>query len=371
MKSVAFIFGTRPEAIKLAPIIRKLKDNPQDFIVHVVVTAQHREMLDQALTVFGIVPDFDLNIMSHGQDLFGVTVSALSGIKDTLDNIKPDWVVVQGDTTTTFAGAIGAFYKKIPVAHVEAGLRTGNIYNPFPEEINRQIAGRIAKLHLAPTKGAKRNLLAEGVNEETIYVTGNTGIDALMWVNRNCENELDGILPPVLYQDTSKRLLLVTTHRRESFGEPMRDIMMALRKVAEDYRDIYLLFPVHMNPNVRRLASEYLADVDNIILREPLSYVPFVQAMKRSYLVLTDSGGIQEEAPSLGKPVLVLREMTERPEGIDAGNAMLVGTDREKIHTALCELLDDENKYRAMSCASNPYGDGKASDRIATLLADR
>ncbi|MBI5118511.1 UDP-N-acetylglucosamine 2-epimerase (non-hydrolyzing) [Candidatus Poribacteria bacterium] len=370
MKNVVFVFGTRPEAIKLAPVIMRMWSLQEEFRPLVIVTGQHREMLDHTLEVFGISPHIDLNVMSPGQDLFGVTNKALGGLGAALGEHRPDWVVVQGDTTTAFTGALAAFYLRIPVAHVEAGLRTRNIYNPFPEEVNRQLIGRIASLHFAPTEGARENLRKEGVDGGLIRVTGNTSIDALHWVLRTSENRLDGILPAVLHRDPSRRMILVTTHRRESFGPPMAGIMEGLRRVARTYPDVSLFFPVHRNPNVRRHAMGRLAGLENVILHDPIRYVPFVQAMKRSYLILTDSGGVQEEAPSLGKPVLVLRETTERPEGIAAGTASLIGTDPERIFETVSELLCDERKYDAMSRAVNPYGDGRAAERITAALSE-
>jgi UDP-N-acetylglucosamine 2-epimerase (non-hydrolysing) len=368
MKRVLFVFGTRPEAIKLAPLILRLRSEPGRFLPIVAVSAQHREMLDQTLEVFRIAPDYDLNIMRPGQTLFEITAKTLSGLQAVMEDSRPDWVVVQGDTTTTFAGALAAFYGKIPVVHVEAGLRTGNIYNPFPEEINRQLVGRIATLHFAPTAGAMRNLLAEGVPAERVTVTGNTSIDALQWVLRNTEDRLGAVLPRALLEDPRRKILLVTTHRRESFGEPMAMVMRALRQIAESHPELSVLFPVHRNPNVRRLAAEHLAETENIVLLDPLDYVPFVQAMQRSFLILTDSGGVQEEGPAIGKPVLVLRDTTERPEGIAAGTAILVGTDRTRIVAAVEELLRDADLYDRMSTSRNPYGDGTSSERIAAVL---
>lgn len=369
MKRVLFIFGTRPEAIKLAPVILRAQAMPDEFRVHVVVTGQHREMLEHTLDVFGIAPEINLDLMDQNQDLFSITHRAIKGLKSILEGRSFDWVVVQGDTTTAFVGALAAFYLKIPVAHVEAGLRTGDIYNPYPEEMNRQLIGRIAEIHFAPTVGAKENLKREGVKEKRILFTGNTGIDALHWVLRHSENQLDGILPEAIHRDPTIRMILVTTHRRENFGLPMSHVMDALRNIARAYPDIFLFFPVHMNPNVRKIAMERLQGLDNVILREPIRYVPFVQAMSRSHLILTDSGGIQEEAPSLGKPVLVLRETTERPEGVLAGTSEIVGTDSERIFNAVKELLINQDKYEQMSRATNPYGDGNAAARIVRALA--
>jgi UDP-N-acetylglucosamine 2-epimerase (non-hydrolysing) len=372
MKSLLFIFGTRPETIKLAPVILLAKSMPEKFKVKVVVTGQHREMLAQTLDVFGITPDCNLDLMDPGQDLFSITQKAIAGLKPALSAGHYDWVIVQGDTTTAFVGALAAFYLKIPVAHVEAGLRTGDIYNPFPEEMNRRLIGRIAEFHFAPTTGARENLKQENVEERRIQVTGNTSIDALHWVLKYSQDQLEEHLPEALRRDPAARMILVTTHRRENFGLPISNVMNALRKIAEAFPDVYLFFPVHLNPNVRKIAMERLGGIDNVMLCEPLPYIPFIQAMKRCHLILTDSGGIQEEAPSLAKPVLVLRENTERPEGISAGTAAIVGTDPERIFKAVEKLLFDEGVYNRMSHAKNPYGEGRAAEQILhTLAKDR
>ncbi|MCZ7585891.1 MAG: UDP-N-acetylglucosamine 2-epimerase (non-hydrolyzing) [Deltaproteobacteria bacterium] len=357
------VFGTRPEAIKLAPVIRELSKRTKDYTVRTVVTAQHREMLDQVLRLFQIEPDEDLAIMRPNQSLDAIVARAIGGLGEAMDKHRPDVVVVQGDTTTTFVGALAAFHRKIPVAHVEAGLRTWNAYSPFPEEINRQMTTRLTAVHFPPTEWSKNNLLAERVPEDRIHVTGNTVIDALLQVAER----------PYAFDDEKLRALpdrfvLVTAHRRESFGGPFRAMCEAMRDIAAHFPDVALVYPVHLNPNVRQPVGEILDGVSNVLLVEPMDYEPFVHLMKRSTIVLTDSGGIQEEGPSLGKPVLVMREVTERPEGIDAGTVRLVGTDKTRIVDAVSELLEDENAYRKMAEAKNPYGDGHASERIADIL---
>ncbi|MGB9791376.1 MAG: non-hydrolyzing UDP-N-acetylglucosamine 2-epimerase [Thermacetogeniaceae bacterium] len=362
---VLSIFGTRPEAIKMAPVIRELENHAQCIEQRVVVTAQHREMLDQVLRLFSLKPDYDLSVMRQNQDLFDVTVAVLKGLKEVLESERPDLVLVQGDTTSTFAGALAAFYCRIPVGHVEAGLRTYEKYAPFPEEINRVLTSHLADLHFAPTAKARDALLREGIGDEGIFVTGNTVIDALlMAVSIPCQ------LDPELERPFREngRVLLLTTHRRENLGEPLRRVYMALRRILERYRDVGVLFPVHKNPAVRREVERVLVGADRVYLTEPLDYLPFVNAMKRSYLVLTDSGGIQEEAPALGKPVLVLRDVTERPEAVAAGTARLVGTDPERLEAEVSRLLDDEDAYRGMAEAVNPYGDGMAARRIAQAI---
>lgn len=375
MKRVCIVIGTRPEAIKMAPVIRALnalKEQGQELDVRVCVTAQHRQMLDQVLALFKITPYYDLDIMRSGQDLTDVTVRVLTGLRDVLRNFKPEIVMVHGDTTTTFAASLAAYYERIPVAHVEAGLRTGNIYSPWPEEMNRRLTGGIAALHFAPTENAMYNLIREGVEANTIYVTGNTVIDALLHVasGLDCDAELlRKYDEQFAYLDPSKRLVLVTGHRRENFGEGFESICRAL-KVLSERRDLEIVYPVHLNPNVQAPVQRILANESSIHLIPPLDYLPFVYLMKRAYLVLTDSGGIQEEAPSLGKPVLVMRDTTERPEGVMAGTVKLVGTDERLIVTELSALLDDSVLYQRMSTASNPYGDGHAAERIASVLAD-
>jgi len=340
------IFGTRPEAIKMAPLVKALEAAP-DMEPIVTVTAQHRDMLDQVLRLFDITPDYDLNIMSQGQTLYDVTNRALMGLKSVLEEAKPDVVLVHGDTTTTFAGALASFYQEIPVGHVEAGLRTGDIYSPFPEEMNRKLTGSLATYHFAPTASSEANLKRENINTDHLYVTGNTVIDAL---------------------DTTKRTVLVTTHRRENLGEPMRHVYQSIRDLLNDFDDIQVVFPVHKNPKVRQVVQEELGEVDRVTLIDPLDYEPFANLMAKSYLILTDSGGIQEEAPALGKPVLVLRDTTERPEAVDAGTVRLVGTDKDAVYEAAYELLHSEAAYKTMSNSVNPYGDGKASERILQAL---
>ena len=365
MLKVMTIFGTRPEAIKMAPLVKALEAAP-DMESIVTVTAQHRDMLDQVLHVFKITPDYDLNIMSQGQTLYDVTTRALMGLKDVLEQAQPDVVLVHGDTTTTFAGALAAFYQEIPVGHVEAGLRTGNIYSPFPEEMNRKLTGSLATYHFAPTAGSEQNLLKENVDKEHIYVTGNTVIDALQMTVQDGYQFEDDDLNTLDYE--GKRIVLVTTHRRENLGEPMRHVYRAIRQLVDDFDDIQVVFPVHKNPKVRQVVQEELGHVDRVSLINPLDYEPFANLMARSYLVLTDSGGIQEEAPSLGKPVLVLRNTTERPEAVVAGTVQLVGTDKDRVYEEAHTLLADEKAYKQMSNAVNPYGDGKATHRILQAL---
>jgi len=380
MKKIMLIFGTRPEAIKLAPIIQRLKAEGSKFKPIVCVTAQHREMLDQVLNLFEIEPDYDLNIMIDNQDLFDVTVKALNGLKEILKKEKPDIALVQGDTTTSFVASLAAFYLKIPVGHVEAGLRTYNKYSPFPEEKNRHLTGVLADYHFAPTEWAKNNLLKENAPEDRIWVTGNTVIDALLWVvsrqksaggeqywNRYFKERWGLTLTT---NTNTCKLILVTGHRRESFGESFRNICLALKEIAKDRHDIKIVYPVHLNPNVQKPVRDILSDIPNIYLIGPLDYEPFVYLMEKACLILTDSGGIQEEAPSLGKPVLVMRNVTERPEGIEAGVVKLVGTDKERIVAETEILLDDKKAYEEMARASNPYGDGKAAERIVDILEE-
>lgn len=362
---VLSVFGTRPEAIKMAPVVRALQEAP-GIEPLVCVTAQHREMLDQVLGLFAIRPDYDLNLMRAGQTLFDVTTGVLSGLEEVLEDARPDCVLVHGDTTTTFTAALAAFYKKISVGHVEAGLRTGNKYAPWPEEMNRKLAGAITTWHFAPTSGAAANLRAEGVDEDSIVVTGNTVIDALLAVVdkvRGDDRVLDGLPLPA----TDKRLVLVTGHRRENFGAGFENICRALAQIA-GREDVEIVYPVHLNPNVLGPVRRILGDFDNIHLIEPLDYLPFVALMDKAEIIITDSGGVQEEAPSLGKPVLVMRETTERPEAVDAGTVRLVGTDPEKIIFECCRLLDDVEAYLGMSRAHNPYGDGQAAHRIVQFL---
>ena len=366
---ILFIFGTRPEAIKLCPVIQHMKSRPDDFDVRACVTGQHREMLDQVLGAFGVIPDHDLDIMRPGQTLSQSTSRIIAALEPILAEEKPDAVLVQGDTTTTFCGALAAFYAKIPVGHVEAGLRTGDPLQPFPEEINRVLTGRIATFHFAATQGAADNLYREGVDPAMVTITGNTGIDAVLHVKQALDaGKLVGLNGFRL--DASKKLIVVTAHRRESFGAGFDQICAALARLARR-DDVEIVYPVHPNPNVRSAVNRHLAGRPNIKLLDPMDYVAFVDLMRRAYLLLTDSGGIQEEAPSLGKPVLVLRDKTERPEAVSAGTARLVGANEDRIVEAVQHLLDDAHAYRQMARLHNPYGDGKASGTIAAFLADR
>lgn len=373
MIKVLSVLGTRPEAIKMAPVIKGIELHPELFDSVVCVTAQHRQMLDQVLELFEIRPDHDLDIMRPGQDLFSTTCAVLEGLKSVFHREKPDLVLVHGDTTTTMAAALASFYSKTKVGHVEAGLRTHNKLAPFPEEMNRRVTAAVADIHFAPTAAARENLLREGIPDEAIFVTGNTVIDALLSVlnrvksNPDMESRLAGMFP---FLDPAKRLILVTGHRRENFGAGFENICRALAEVAQKYRDVEILYPVHLNPNVREPVRRILGEEarSNIHLTDPIDYLPFIYLMNRSYLIITDSGGIQEEAPSLGKPVLVMRETTERPEAVAAGTVKLVGTDREKIVTETERLLEDSAAYRSMALAHNPYGDGHAAERIVEIL---
>lgn len=380
MKKILLVFGTRPEAIKMAPLVKEFQRHPEYFQTLVCVTAQHREMLDQVLHLFEIMPDCDLNIMQQGQDLYDITSRVLLGMKEVLKQSTPDLVLVHGDTTTTMAAALAAFYQQIPVGHVEAGLRTHNIYSPWPEEMNRQITGRIACWHFAPTELGKQNLLSEDVPENKIIVTGNTVIDALRFVVEKikADGEIRQSLQACLKQfgydlerlNEGRRLVLITGHRRENFGNGFINICSAIKALAEKYPSVDFVYPMHLNPNVRRPIEEVFgkSNLTNMFFIEPLEYLPFVYIMEKSTVILTDSGGIQEEAPALGKPVLVMRDTTERPEAVEAGTVKLVGADFTKIvHEVSC-LLDDENYYKQMSQAVNPYGDGKACDRIVNHL---
>lgn len=373
MKKILSVFGTRPEAIKMAPIIQELTKYPNKFINIVCVTAQHRQMLDQVLDLFEIIPDYDMNLMRPGQDLFDVTCNVIQGLKPILAQERPDIVLVHGDTTTTMAASLAAFYHHISVGHVEAGLRTGNKKAPFPEEINRRVTGTICDFHFAPTAAARNNLLREGIAEENIHVTGNTVIDALLSIVKRIE--FDQVIEHKMeeqfsFLDPSKRLLLVTGHRRENFGEGLEGICEALVEIADLRKDIEILYPVHLNPNVQEPVMRILGErkKTNIHLIEPVDYLPFVYLMQRCYLIITDSGGVQEEAPSLGKPVLVMRETTERPEAIEAGTVKLVGTRRGTIVTEVVKLLDNNQAYQQMRLAHNPYGDGSAAAKIISLL---
>lgn len=364
VKKIMLVFGTRPEAIKMCPLVKelKLRSNVQTIVC---VTGQHRQMLDQVLETFEIVPDYDLAIMKKCQTLFDVTISILERIKPVLDQEKPDVVLVHGDTTTTFATAIAAFYLQIPVGHVEAGLRTYNIYSPYPEEFNRQATSIISKFNFAPTELSKNNLLKEGKEAESIYVTGNTAIDALKTTVKDdyFHEELEWV--------GDSRLIMLTAHRRENLGEPLHHMFRAIRRIVDEFEDIKVIYPIHMNPVVRQTAEEILGDDDRIHIIEPLEVIDFHNFLSRSYLILTDSGGIQEEAPSLGKPVLVMRDTTERPEGIAAGTLKLVGTNEETIYNEFRRLLTDQSEYERMSHASNPYGDGFACKRIADILEEK
>jgi UDP-N-acetylglucosamine 2-epimerase (non-hydrolysing) len=380
-KKVLIVFGTRPEAIKMIPVIRKLQKENDFFEARLCITAQHREMLDQVLDIFKIIPDYDLDLMKSNQDLFDITSNVLLGLRIVLDAYNPDIVLVHGDTTTTSAAALSSFYRKIPVGHVEAGLRTGNIYSPWPEEMNRKITGAISSVHFSPTMNAKRNLISEGVENDKIFVTGNTVIDALFMAlnlidnDKNLDRQIKSILEneiKIRLEELKKsRIILVTGHRRENFGEGFISICEALKNIAGKYPDVKIVYPVHLNPNVQKPVYKMLGDIPNIFLVRPLSYLPFIYLLKHSYLVLTDSGGIQEEAPGLAKPVLVMRNTTERPEAVEAGTVKLVGTDRDKIISEVSNLFDHNDLYKKMAQANNPYGDGKAAQRIVEILKTR
>lgn len=379
---VLSVFGTRPEAIKMAPLVKALAAD-EFFKAKVCVTAQHREMLDQVLNLFEIVPDYDLNLMKAGQDLYDITSGVLLGLRDILAEAKPDVVLVHGDTATTFAATLAAFYARIPVGHVEAGLRTHDLYSPWPEEANRQLTGRLATWHFAPTERNRQDLLSEHVKDDTIVVTGNTVIDALHWVINKIANDTAlqssieeqltraGITAELTANLANKKLVLITGHRRENFGQGFENICQALRELATRHPDVNFVYPVHLNPNVQKPVKTLLVGLDNVHLIEPLGYEPFVHLMQQSYLVLTDSGGVQEEAPGLGKPVLVMRDTTERPEAVDAGTVKLVGTSVERIVTEVSNLLTNNAAYIEMSRAHNPYGDGKACSRIAEYLREQ
>lgn len=385
MKKIMLVFGTRPEAIKMAPLVKAFQARKEDFETVVCVTGQHREMLDQVLSLFDIKPDFDLNIMKQGQDLYDVTSRVLLGMRDVFKTCVPDILFVHGDTTTSTAAALAAFYHQIPVAHVEAGLRTGNIYSPWPEEMNRLITGRIATYNLSPTKLSRENLLRENVSDSKIVVTGNTVIDALHWVtnkinndkdlNANLAKELVTKGYDVTRLSNGRRLVLITGHRRENFGDGFRNICNALKALSEKYPDVDFVYPMHLNPNVRRpiheAFGEDLSNLDNMFFIEPLEYLMFIFLMEKSDVVLTDSGGIQEEAPGLGKPVLVMRDTTERPEALEAGTVKLVGTDYDAIVDNVSLLLDNREAYERMSHAVNPYGDGKACGRIIDFIKSK
>lgn len=383
MKKVLLVFGTRPEAIKMAPLVKKFQED-SEFQTIVCVTAQHREMLDQVLDIFDIKPDYDLNIMKQGQDLYDITSRVLLGLRDVLSETNPDVVLVHGDTTTSTAAALAAFYKQIPVAHVEAGLRTNNIYSPWPEEMNRRITGRIATYHLAPTELSRQNLMKENVDNQNIIITGNTVIDALLWVVNKIKSDVNlaGTLQINIKNngydidriEDKRKLVLITGHRRENFGEGFKNICNAIKTLSMKYPDVDFVYPMHLNPNVRKPIAEIFGnDKDksgNTFFIEPLDYLNFVFLMEKADIILTDSGGIQEEAPSLGKPVLVMRDNTERPEALEAGTVKLVGTDYDKIINEVSELLENEESYNKMSKAVNPYGDGSACKRIVDFLKE-
>lgn len=375
MKKILIVFGTRPEAIKMAPLVKEFQKYPEYFETKVCVTAQHREMLDQVLEIFEITPDYDLNIMKAGQDLYDVTSSVLLGMKEVLNDFQPDTAFVHGDTSTTFTTALACFYQKIAVAHIEAGLRTYDIYSPWPEEANRQLTGKLATYHFAPTTTSEQNLLRDGVATQQIIVTGNTVIDALMMTvnNINGNEQLQKELIAQInlpFDIRNSKFILVTGHRRENFGQGFINICEALKEVAMKNPDIQIVYPVHLNPNVQKPVKEILSDVPNIHLIEPLSYQPFVYLMDQSYIIITDSGGVQEEAPSLGTPVLVMRDTTERPEAVDAGTVKLVGTDKNKIVIETQLLIDSIDEYTTMSKAHNPYGDGKACEKIVNFFIE-
>ena len=382
MKKVMLVFGTRPEAIKMAPLVKEFQKQPKRVETVVCVTGQHREMLDQVLKIFDIKPDYDLNIMKQGQDLYDVTARVLTGMRDVLKEVKPDVVLVHGDTTTSTAAALAAFYQQIPVGHVEAGLRTHNIYSPWPEEMNRLLTGRLATYHFSPTPLSRNNLIKESVDDRNIIITGNTVIDALYWVvdkiknNKELDNELEDILSKAGYDvnrlNNGKKLVLITGHRRENFGDGFINMCTAIKDLTVKYPDLDFVYPMHLNPNVRKpiheVFGENLSGLKNMFFIEPLEYLSFVYLMEKSSIVLTDSGGIQEEAPGLGKPVLVMRDTTERPEALDAGTVKLVGTDYNKIVNEVSSLIDDKAAYEKMSKAVNPYGDGLACGRIVNAL---
>lgn len=372
---VMLVFGTRPEAIKMAPLVHLLKSDSKNFEVSVCVTAQHREMLDQVLALFEITPDRDLNIMKPGQDLFDVTSNVLQGLKGVIKDINPNIILVHGDTTTSFAAALAGFYLNISVAHIEAGLRTHNLLAPFPEEFNRQVTSKISKWHFAPTETSFVNLISEGISEKSIFITGNTVIDSLFWMLNQIEtnterrnrliDEICGVLP---FNWRSEKFVLITGHRRENFGQGFEHICHAIRILAERFPDVHFVYPVHLNPNIQKPVKSILSNFSNVHLIDPVNYDLFVYLLKHSYIVLTDSGGIQEEAPSLGKPVLVMRDVTERPEAVKAGTVELVGANSENIVKGVASLIEDDSVYHRMSCAHNPYGDGKACQHILRVL---
>ncbi len=364
------IFGTRPEAVKMAPIVKALKGDEDHFITKICVTAQHRDMLDQVLRIFDIEPDYDLNIFQSGQTLTQITCRALTGLEGVIEEFKPDLILVQGDTTTVFTGALAAFYHQVKIGHVEAGLRSGNLYSPYPEEANRKLTGVITDFHFAPTEISRDNLLKEGYDDCKIFITGNTSIDALKWVIDKDYKFDDKNLNNIDFEN--KKVVLLTAHRRENIGEPMENIFLAVKQATIENDDVEIIYPMHLNPKVREIARNVFEGMDNVHLIEPLDYLPFTNLMSKCYLVVTDSGGVQEEAPSLGKPVLVVRRETERPEGIEAGTAKLVGTDEETIYTELTILLNNNDEYKKMATAVNPYGDGNAAEYIRkAILGER
>lgn len=374
MKKILIVFGTRPEAIKMAPLVKEFQKNLENFDVRVCVTAQHRQMLDQVLEIFEIKPDYDLNVMKPGQDLYDITANVLIGMKDILRDFSPDLMLVHGDTTTTLAASLSAFYAKVKVGHVEAGLRTNDIYSPWPEEGNRQLAGVLANYHFAPTEISQKNLLNEGKNLNNIFITGNTVIDALMYAlnkidnNSNLKQSIENSLNKKYPIKLNKKFILVTGHRRENFGDGFVSICKGLREVAISNPDLDIVYPVHLNPNVQAPVKEILSNVPNVYLIDPLQYEEFIYLMSKSYFIITDSGGIQEEAPSLGKPVLVMRDTTERPEALEAGTVRLIGCDKDKLYYEAQKLLHNSEEYEKMSKAHNPYGDGRACNRIVDII---
>lgn len=363
---VISVFGTRPEAIKMSPLVKALEEYSEFFESKVIVTAQHREMLDQVLEIFDIKPDYDLNIMKHNQTLADVTGSVVKGVCEILKKERPDLLLVHGDTTTTFSAALAAFYNQVKIGHIEAGLRSGNKYSPFPEEMNRTLTGRLCDYHFSPTIGNKKNLIKENIDKSTIFITGNTVIDALMSVVDESYIFNDSVLDNINFKD--KRIILLTAHRRENLGEPMRNIFYAVKQLVEEFKNIEIIYPMHLNPKVRQPAIDILGGIDRVHLIEPLEYVPFANLISKVYLVMTDSGGIQEEAPALGKPVLVLRRETERPEAVEAGTVKIVGTEKDDIFNEASKLLKNENLYNEMANAVNPYGNGTASKKIVEII---
>lgn len=362
------IFGTRPEAVKMAPIVKALKADEENFITKICVTAQHRDMLDQVLRIFDIEPDYDLNIFQSGQSLTQITCRALTGLEGVIEEFKPDLILVQGDTTTVFTGALAAFYHQVKIGHVEAGLRSGNLYSPYPEEANRKLTGVLTDFHFAPTEISRENLLKEGYEDSKIFITGNTSIDALKWVIDTNYKFEDENLNNIDFEN--KKVVLLTAHRRENIGEPMENIFSAVKQAAINNNDVEIIYPMHLNPKVREIARKVFEGMENVHLIEPLDYLPFTNLMAKCYLVVTDSGGIQEEAPSLGKPVLVVRRETERPEGIKAGTAKLVGTDEGTIYNELNLLLNNKEEYKKMANAVNPYGDGNTAEYIRKTIVE-